>query len=118
MKTMNSMNSKTDLVTSIFLAIVGAVIAYFVCGFFIGEIEPYSYTTIDSSFSTDLAEPNVEVFNYKALNPTVEVYVGECDEFDENGECIDEDSEDIINIEEDVNIKEDTEIEPGEQENP
>ena len=81
---------KTDLATSIIAAIIGVVAAYFITNLFIGEIESYSYTTVDSSVNSDLVEPNVEVFNYKALNPTVEVYVGECEEFDANGGCIDE----------------------------
>lgn len=78
---------KTDLVTSIGVAIVGAVVAYFVCDMFIGPLENFSFLTLDSSsnVSASIEEPNVEVFNYKALNPTVEVYVGN-DEADQNGE--------------------------------
>ena len=38
-------------------------------------------------------EANPELFNYKALNPTVEVYVGDCDEVNQYGECIDEASQ-------------------------
>ena len=86
---------KTDLATSIIAAIIGVVAAYFITNLFIGEIESYSYTTVDSSVNSDLVEPNVEVFNYKALNPTVEVYVGECEEFDANGGCIDEEIQEI-----------------------
>lgn len=78
---------KTDLATSIGVAILGVLIAYFVCNFFIGPIEPISFKTIDGDINASLAEPNVNVFNYKALNPTVEVYVGDCGERDENGEC-------------------------------
>ena len=45
------------------------------------------------------AEPNVGIFNYKALNPTVEVYVGNCEEYNAVGECVDTNTE---IIEEDV----------------
>ena len=93
------MNIKTDLVTSIALSVVGILIAYFVTNIFIGPIEDYSYTTVDSSIGVDLEEPNVNVFNFRALNPTVEVYVGDCTEFSEAGECIeasqDDDPEEI-----------------------
>lgn len=96
---------KNDLATSIGTAIIGAVIAYFVTNFFIAPIEGVSFKTISSETSIDLSEPDPEVFNYKSLNPTVEVYVGDCEEYDENGECL----EDIIiesteeTLEEDIN---------------
>lgn len=83
---------KSDLITSIGVAILGTVISYFVCNMFIGEIEPKSIKTIDGSVSASLATPDPEVFNYRALNPTVETYVGECTQVSENGECLDEDS--------------------------
>lgn len=81
---------KNDLITSIVLAIVGVVGAYFVCNLFAGEIQPYPIKVLDSSVSNELAEPDPEVFNYHALNPTVEVYVGNCQEYDANGECLDD----------------------------
>ena len=83
---------KTDLASSIGIAIAGVLIAYFVCNLFIGPIEDVNIKTVDSSLSTDIADPNPEVFNYRAINPTVEVYVGDdenCAQFDDNGECID-----------------------------
>ena len=83
---------KTDLASSIGIAIAGVLIAYFVCNLFIGPIEDVYIKTVDSSLSTDIADPNPEVFNYRAINPTVEVYVGDdenCTQFDDNGECID-----------------------------
>ena len=68
---------KTELFTAIGAAIAGVLIAFFVTNLFIGEIEDVTIKTVDGTVSTDLAEPDPEVFNYKALNPTVEVYVGE-----------------------------------------
>ena len=73
---------KTDLATAIIAAIAGTVIAYFVTNLFIGPIEDVSYKTVQSTVSADVSDPDPEVFNYKAINPTVEVYVGECDEAD------------------------------------
>lgn len=82
---------KTDLASSIGVAIVGVVLAYFICNLFIGPIEDFNVKTVDASISTDIADPNPEVFNYRAINPTVEVYVGNsdnCESFDEKGNCI------------------------------
>ncbi len=82
---------KKDLFNSILLAIVGVLVAYFSCNMFIGEPEEFSFKTVESSVSTDLANPDPEVFNYNALNPTVETYVGNCSNYNEQGECIDAD---------------------------
>ena len=84
------MNIKTDLATSIVAAIVGVLLSYFICNLLVSPIEDVSFKTIDSSVSTELTDPNPEVFNYKALNPTVEVYVGDCAEYNDNKECVEE----------------------------
>ena len=89
---------KNDLATAIVTAIAGVAISYFVCNMLInnsGDKFTYSINTIDSSVSSDLASPNPELFNYKALNPTVEVYVGNCTEVNMYGECVDASSEQI-----------------------
>ena len=81
---------KTDLATAIGVTIVGVLIAYFTCNLFLGEPEEFSVKTLESTVDTNLVEPDVNVFNYKAINPTVEVYVGDCKEYNQYGECIDE----------------------------
>lgn len=81
---------KTDLATSIGVAILGIIISYFICNLLIPGIEDFSYKTIDSSVNINIVDPNPEVFNYKAINPTVEVYVGDCTEFNDYGECVEE----------------------------
>ncbi len=81
---------KTELATAIGTAIAGTIIAYFLCGLLVGEIQPVTFNTVDDSVNTDLAEPNPEVFNYKALNPTVEVYVGDCTATDASGQCVEQ----------------------------
>lgn len=91
---------RAELATTIIAAIFGVLIAYFVCNIFVGEIQPVSVKTIDTTVSSTLTDPDPEVFNYKALNPTVEVYVGSCTQYNDAGECIDqvteEELEDII----------------------
>lgn len=90
---------KNELVTAIGAAIMGVLIAFFVTNLFIGDIEDVTVKTVESTVSTEVAEPDPEIFNYKALNPTVEVYVGDCTQY-ENGECIDHvTEEDIIDLE-------------------
>lgn len=92
---------KTDLLTSIVAAIAGVLIAYFVTNMFIGPIEEVTYKTVETKVDTDVQNPNPEVFNYRALNPTVEVYVGECEEYNQFGECIEVvENEEIEEIEE------------------
>ena len=81
---------KTDLATSILAAIIGVVAAYFLCNLILPGIDRVTFKTLGESFTYKLVEPNVELFNYRALNPTVEVYVGKCQSYNENGECIDD----------------------------
>ena len=87
---------KADLATSIAAAIAGVVISFLICNLlFAGAIEEKTVKTVDGNVSVDLADPDAEVFNYKALNPTVEVYVGNCTEVNMYGECVDESSAQI-----------------------
>ena len=67
---------KTELSSAILAAVAGVVIAFLVCNLFIGDIKPVDVQVVSGEVGADYAEPNPEVFNYKALNPTVEVYVG------------------------------------------
>ena len=80
---------KADLATTVIAALLGVFIAFFVCDLFLGEIDSVSVKTVEGNIDTSLADPNPEVFNYRALNPTVEVYVGTCQEVDASGYCID-----------------------------
>lgn len=86
---------KNDLATSIIAAVVGVVAAYFICNFLLPAGDTVSFSTVDETVTADLATPNPEIFNYKALNPTVEVYIGNCTNRNQYGECVDESSEQI-----------------------
>ena len=88
---------KNDLATAIVAAIAGVLVAYFISNMVISNFakSTYQVKSVDSTVTADVPDPNPEVFNYKALNPTVEVYVGDCTEVNMYGECIDEDSEQI-----------------------
>lgn len=108
---------KTDLATSIVAAVIGILVAFFVTNLFLPSIEDVTYKTINGSINTNLAEPDPEVFNYRALNPTVEVYVGDCDEYNEYGECIEIVEEEVI-VEEKVEETPAVENEPEPEINP
>lgn len=116
---------KSDLFTSITVFVVGAVVAFITCNMILPGIEDFEIKTIDIDSSTSLSDPNAEVFNYRAINPTVEVYVGEgCESYDENGNCIDngilnteENNSNQNNPDENTNAEEDTEDDTGENEN-
>lgn len=82
------MKSRNDLIGSIVTAIIGVLIAFFITNFFLGPTEDFSYKKIEANVNSNLVDPDPEIFNYKSLNPTVEVYVGECVEYDQYGECV------------------------------
>lgn len=79
---------KTDLATSVVAAIIGIVAAYFICNMIIPPIADVKFPTLNSSTTYMFDDPDPELFNYRAINPTVEVYVGQCAEYNEYGECI------------------------------
>ena len=81
---------KTDLTTAIVSAIIGVLIAFFlVSGLFLKDPAPIKIKSIANPVSTNVSEPNPEVFNYRALNPTVETYI-DCKNYDVSGACLDE----------------------------
>ena len=77
--------------TSIFAAVVGALVAYFVCGMFLPSFDEMSVSIskLASEESFSLTEPDSEIFNYRSVNPTVEVWVGDCKNIGDNGACND-----------------------------
>lgn len=101
---------KTDLVTSIGAAILGSIIAFVAVNMLLPEIEPVSFKKISSpNMSYSLTDPDEEVFNVRALNPTVEVYVGDCTEYDIYGNCINRASDDEEEDEDEDKAEEDLE---------
>ena len=80
---------KTDLATSVAAAIIGVVAAFLLCNMLVPGAQDVKFSILGSSDSYTLSEPDPEIFNYRAVNPTVEVYVGQCKQYNANGECID-----------------------------
>lgn len=77
---------KSDIISTVLIGIVGFIIAYFSVNAILGDPDKktVSFKTMDV-VSASLDEPDPEVFNRNALNPTVEVYVGNCEDVDRNG---------------------------------
>ncbi|MBQ9180546.1 hypothetical protein IJ135_00395 [Candidatus Saccharibacteria bacterium] len=71
-------------------AIGGFLIAYFVTNLMYPALDSFSFKNLDETSSnfSSIVMPSEEIFNYRAINPTVEVYVGECDSYDANGKCL------------------------------
>lgn len=78
---------KVDLTTAIISAIVGVILAYVLAGNIMPELKPVVVKNLNHTTSSTLDDPNPEIFNYRALNPTVEVFV-DCTNYDANGSCI------------------------------
>ncbi len=79
---------KTDLATSVAAAVIGVITAYFICNLFLPALDDVTLKTINADATYTLTQPDPEVFNFRAVNPTVEVYVGQCAEYNEYGECV------------------------------
>ena len=68
---------KTDLATTILAAAAGFAVAFLATNIFVPGIADVNLKELSGEITYELAEPDVNVFNFRALNPTVEVYVGQ-----------------------------------------
>ena len=77
---------KSDIITIFMVAAVGMLVSFFVVNALLGNPDDAyeSYKTIEV-IDAGLAEPDPEVFNSNAINPTIEVYVGDCEDVDQDG---------------------------------
>ena len=77
---------QSDIFTIIIIASIGMVAAFFASNALLGNPDELSmkHKTI-TPISTEIVEPDPETFNLDAINPTVEVYVGQCEDVDQNG---------------------------------
>lgn len=69
---------KSDIISAAFIAILGFVVSFFVVQAIVGDPDKATITfkTIDT-VSNEVADPSPDTFNSQALNPTVEVFVGD-----------------------------------------
>lgn len=77
----------SDIISVTSIAIFGTILAYFLMNGILGDPKDktVSFEYLVSATSA-LAEPDGEIFNSGAINPTVEVYVGSCE--DQNGDGV------------------------------
>jgi lipoprotein len=77
---------RSDIFTVSFVASVGVLLTFIACSFLLGDPDTryLKHKTI-GKITADLTSPDPEVFNVDAINPTVEVYVGSCEDVDRNG---------------------------------
>lgn len=78
---------QSDIFSLILVASVGTLVAFFACRAIMGDPNnaQTKFTTVNKVVSAALAQPDPEIFNSTAINPTIEVYVGECEDIDQNG---------------------------------
>lgn len=71
---------KSHLITMILAFIAGAAVSFVAINIILPATEDFIIKTVDIDSSASLSDPNIEIFNYRAINPTVEVYVGDGNE--------------------------------------
>lgn len=78
---------QSDIFTLILIAGIGTLAAFFLCNAIMGDpdLATTEFKRLSSVIDNKLSSPDPEVFNSTAINPTVEVYVGECEDIDQNG---------------------------------
>ncbi len=78
---------RSDIYSLILVAGIGTLAAFFACNAILGDPNEakVEFTTVSTVLTSDLASPNEEIFNSTAINPTIEVYVGDCEDIDQNG---------------------------------
>lgn len=77
---------QSDIFSVIIVATVGIIASFLIVNNFMGDpnLERVKVTTVNTIVPT-VEEPDPELFNPSAINPTVEVYVGDCEDIDRNG---------------------------------
>ena len=77
---------QSDIFTVIAVALVGIIVSALLFNMILGnpDEKSVSFKTVEVVMA-ELDNPDPEVFNPEAINPTVEVFVGDCVDQDQNG---------------------------------
>lgn len=87
---------QSDIISTVLIGVIGFIVAYFVVNmFFNPDEETVTFKTIEP-ISDIVTTPDNLVFNTNAINPTVEVYIGDCSEYDINKDGILSDEEKVL----------------------
>ena len=73
-----------DIFTVVLVASIGTILSFVVMNIFLKVPDSAEVKTIDV-INAGLEAPDPEMYNVDAINPTVEVYVGSCQDTDQNG---------------------------------
>ncbi len=78
---------QSDIFTLVLIAGIGTLAAFFICNAIMGDpdLAQTKFTALSKTISSDLVKPDPEIFNSTAINPTIEVFVGNCEDIDQNG---------------------------------
>lgn len=78
---------QSDIVTLILIAGIGTLAAFFACNAILGDPNEakVEFKTVSRVIDSEVKMPDPEIFNSGAINPTIEVYVGDCEDIDQNG---------------------------------
>ncbi len=78
---------QSDIFSLILIASIGTLAAFFVCQAVMGDPDESTVTfkKLKAPISSQLIAPDAEVFSSTAINPTIEVFVGDCEDIDRNG---------------------------------
>lgn len=77
-----------DVLTILVIAGLGVGISVWLVNMILGnpDDEVVKYKVIGNPITDTLASPDASIFNINAINPTVEVYVGNCEDINGDGE--------------------------------
>lgn len=86
---------QSDIFTIILVAGIGTLAAFFICNAIMGDPDEakVEFTKLSKVIPATVVAPDPEIFNTEAINPTIEVYVGDCVDVNGNGIL---DEEDLI----------------------
>ena len=85
---------QSDIIATILIATIGVIGSTFAINALLGDPseKTVSFKTIEV-IDADLEEPDPNVFNSDAINPTVEVIIGQCVDADGDGQLSQEERE-------------------------
>ena len=77
---------QSEIITIALVATMGTLTAAFTLNAVLGDPNMRTETIkVVEPITSELIEPDEEIFNADAINPTIEVYVGSCEDVDQNG---------------------------------
>ena len=77
---------KSDIISVVLVAMIGTFAAAFIVNLIMGNPDDAKASFKDIEVvDSSLSDPDPEVFNSDAINPTIEVYVGSCVDVDQDG---------------------------------